>query len=66
MKLGNATIGLKTKNHVILAVEKKANKKLQDPRSFKKIALIDKHLVSAFTGLSADARVLINKARVDS
>lgn len=64
--MGNLTIGLKTKDNVIIAVEKKSNKKLQDPRSFKKILLIDNHLVSAFTGLTADARTLINRARVDA
>ena len=66
MKLGNATVGLKTKNHVILAVQTKSNKKLQDARSFKKTGLIDNHIACAFTGLSADARILINKARIDS
>lgn len=63
---GNLTIGLKTKDHVIFAVEKKANKKLQDPRSFKKICLIDHNIVSAYTGLTADARILINSARIDA
>lgn len=59
-------IGLKTSNHVILAVEKKSSKKLQEARSFKKIGLIDHHVVSAFTGLGADARILVNRARVDA
>ena len=66
VKLGNLAIGLKTQNHVILAVEKKSSKKLQEPRSFKKIGLIDNHVVSAFTGLGADARILVNKARIDA
>ena len=65
-KKGNCTVGLKTKDHIIFAVEKKANKKLQDPRSFKKICLIDHHIVSAYTGLTADARILINQARVEA
>ncbi len=47
-------------------MERKSNKKLQDPRSFKKIGLIDHHIVSAFTGLSADARILINNARIEA
>jgi 20S proteasome alpha/beta subunit len=34
---GNLTIGLKTKDHVILAVEKKSMKKLQKKESIKKV-----------------------------
>ncbi len=51
---------------MILAVEKKAFKKLQDTGSFKKIALIDHHICAAFTGLNADARVVVNNARIES
>jgi 20S proteasome alpha/beta subunit len=47
-----------------LAVEKKTAKKLQEDRTLHKISLIDEHIVSAFTGLSADARELINYARI--
>ena len=57
---------MKTKNHVILAVEKKVSKKLQDPRSFKKVALIDHHVCCAYTGLNADARVIVDKAKLDA
>lgn len=66
VKIGNCTIGFKTKDHVILAVEKKVTKKLQDTRSFKKICLIDHHIVSAFTGLGADSRVVVNRARIEA
>ena len=65
VKMGNCTVGLKTKEHVILAVEKKAFKKLQDPHAFRKISLVDHHVVAAFTGLNADARVVVNSARVE-
>jgi len=51
---------------VILAVEKKAFKKLQHPGSFKKIALIDHHICTAFTGLNADARIVVNNARIEA
>jgi 20S proteasome subunit alpha 4 len=50
---------------VILAVEKKQVLKLQDPRTIKKIQQIDRHIMLTFAGLQADARVLIDKARLE-
>lgn len=62
-KKGNSSIGIKGKDFVVLAVEKKTAKKLQEDRTLHKISLIDEHIVSAFTGLSADGRELINEVR---
>lgn len=67
VKRGTCAIGIKGKEIVILACEKRTALKLQDPRTTpSKINKIDHHVQLTFAGLNADARILIDKARIEA
>ena len=66
VKKGSAVVGYRAAEAVILGVEKKAVAQLQDARTIRKIAKLDDHLTIAFAGFTADARVLIDKARLEA
>lgn len=50
----------------MLGVEKRVQSKLLEATSIEKIAEIDQHLGCAMSGLTADARTMIEHARVTS
>lgn len=54
------------KKRVVIAVEKRLNSPLLVPTSVEKIMQIDDHLGCAMSGLTADARTLIDHARVEA
>ncbi len=66
VKRGTTSVGIKCKSGVILAVDKRVSSKLVESTSVEKIYQIDDHIGAATCGLVADARVLVDKARVES
>lgn len=67
VKRGTCAVGVKGKDIVVLGCEKRSAMKLQDTRiTPSKIGLIDTHVALAFAGLNADARILIDKARLEA
>jgi len=65
IKLGTTAIGIKTKFGIVLAVEKRITSSLMESSSVEKLMEIDKNIGCAMSGLTADARTLVNHARVE-
>ncbi|KNC76542.1 proteasome subunit alpha type-5 [Sphaeroforma arctica JP610] len=66
IKLGSTAIGIKTSEGVLLCVEKRITSTLMEPSSVVKIDEIDRHVGAAMSGLTADARSMIDHARIEA
>jgi len=62
---GATAVAVRGSDCVVLGVEKKATQKLQEERTIRKICSIDSHISLAFAGLTADARVMIDRVRTE-
>ncbi|EGC30855.1 proteasome subunit alpha type 4 [Dictyostelium purpureum] len=63
-----ATVGILAKDGIVLAAEKKTTAKLLDQSTTisEKMFKIDEHVVCAVAGITSDANILINYARLSS
>jgi len=66
IQLGSTAIGVKTSEGVVLAVEKRISSVLMEAASVEKVMEIDTHIGTAMSGLIADARTLVDHARIEA
>jgi len=64
VRKGSTAVAVRGKDCIVIGVEKKSAAALQETRTVRKIVKLDQHICLAFAGLTADARVLTNKARI--
>ncbi len=66
VKRGATAIGIKTKEGVVLIADRRVASRLLEADTIEKIYKIDEHICAATSGLVADARVLIDRARIEA
>jgi len=66
VKRGTTSLGVKSSEGIVLVVDKRPSSKLVETTSIEKIFQIDEHIGAATSGLVADARKLIEQARMES
>lgn len=66
VKRGTTSLGVKSKDGIVLVVDKRTTSNLVESKSIEKIFQIDDHIGAATSGLVADARALIERARIES
>jgi len=66
VKRGTTSMGIRYKDGVLLAVDKRISSRLVEEESIEKIFQIDEHIGAATSGLVADARILIDRARIEA
>ena len=64
VKRGAPIIGVSCPQGAVIAANETPESSLEDPEYFRKIYQLDDHVASAIAGLSSDARVLIEQARI--
>eukprot|EP00099_Drosophila_melanogaster_P023206 NP_650910.1 proteasome alpha4 subunit, Testis-specific 1 [Drosophila melanogaster] len=65
VRKGSTAVGVRGANCVVLGVEKSSVSEMQEDRTVRKISMLDRHVALAFAGLTADARILINRGQVE-
>jgi len=66
VKRGTTAVGIKVREGVVLLVDKRVSSRLIEAHSIEKIFQIDDHIGAATSGLVADARALVDRARVEA
>jgi proteasome alpha subunit len=64
IRLGSASVGIVCKDAVVIVSDRRKRDNLVVEESANKINEIDDHIICVSAGISSDARVLIDKARV--
>lgn len=66
VKRGLTALGIKVKEGVVLAAERRLRSRLVEKTSIEKIFQVDEHIGATASGLIADARVLADQARIEA
>ena len=64
VRLGSASIGILGKDCVVIISDRRQKDKLIIESSANKISEIDEHIIAVSAGITSDARVLVEKARM--
>ncbi|MCK4247090.1 MAG: archaeal proteasome endopeptidase complex subunit alpha [Methanomicrobia archaeon] len=66
VKKGATALGVRCDEGIVLAVDKRIPSPMVEPESFEKIFKVDEHIGAATSGIISDARVLIDRARLEA
>lgn len=66
IKLGSTAIGIQSHDGVVIVSEKRIHSKLIEPSSIEKSFEIDTHIGCCMSGLIADAKTMVDKARIEA
>ncbi len=66
VKRGATAIGVKTGEGVVVLADRRVGSRLLEADTIEKIYKIDEHICAATSGLVADARVLVSRARLEA